>query len=116
MLLALAVAGCAVTAGAHRATVLDVREVAGAWIGWLITTRDSYAATLEITSDGTFALSASRTRAAGRVMIEGGVLRFEGTGGWRGTMSVYADDGHRLLKMVRDDKLFPGRFTPKLRS
>ncbi len=61
---------------------------------------------------GTFQLSAPRTRVSGALALSAGTFRFEGQSGGRGTITLYETSGKRLLKTERDDRQFPGRFTP----
>jgi len=109
--------GCASTALWAGMPIDDVQRVAGVWRGWLITPRDYVAATLTITNDGGFELSAPRTWVTGIVARADGGLRFQAlsgraAGGWHGTITLYEHGDTRLLKIARDDRLFPGRFTP----
>ena len=117
VLLALLVfAGCASTARPVHAPI-GVQDVVGVWHGWLITPRDYLAATLAIHGDGSFELNALRTHVTGMIIGAGGALRFEassgrGAAGWHGTITLVERGDVRLLKTARDDRLFPGRFTP----
>jgi len=111
------VAGCA-SAPIPVQTSAGAQDVAGLWHGWLITPRDYVAATLTIQSNGVFELIAPRTRVVGKITSAGGVLRFDAASGrasaagWHGTITVSERGDTRLLKTARDDRLFPGRFTP----
>ena len=110
-------AGCAAPATSGHAAVTTLQQIAGHWQGWLITPRDYLAASLTIGDDGRFELIAPRTWVAGVVTPTADGLRFAatsglGAGGWHGTFILYGGDGARLLKVSRDDRLFPGRFTP----
>lgn len=91
--------------------IAEVAEVAGAWEGWLLTSRDFVPAILHIYPDGTFDLAARRFRAAGKMHLTAGVLRFESVTGWRGTSSLYETDAHRQLHVDPDDRRFSGRFS-----
>ncbi|PYN68997.1 MAG: hypothetical protein DMD90_03605 [Candidatus Rokuibacteriota bacterium] len=109
-------AGCAPTSRPAHAPI-GVQDVVGVWQGWLITPRDYLAATLAIHGDGSFELSAPRTYVAGTIIGAGGALRFEassgrGAAGWHGTITLDERGDVRLLRTARDDRLFPGRFTP----
>ena|SRR6266700_3971018 len=111
----LLLAGCASTTKPVHAPI-GLHDVVGIWHGWLITPRDYVAATLAIHDDGIFELSAPRTRIAGMITGASGELRFEassgrGAAGWHGTITLDAHRDPRFLKIARDDRLFPGRFT-----
>jgi hypothetical protein len=117
LLILVLVAGCAATATSGHAPVTSLQQIAGHWHGWLITPRDYVAATLTIADNGSFELLTPRTRVAGTVTATADGLRFAatsgiGAGGWHGKFALYEGDGGRLLKISRDDRLFPGRFTP----
>jgi hypothetical protein len=108
------VGGCATTLSVDERSGLAM--ITGTWQGWIVTSRDFVAATLLIRRDGTFELSGRRTivprTATGRVSVQDGLLRFEGSAGWRGRMTLQQRARTRLLVTERDDRLFPGRFTP----
>jgi hypothetical protein len=99
-----------------RTTIAEIGEVAGAWEGWLLTSRDFVPAILEIYPDGTFDLTARRVRAAGRMQLTEGVLRFESVTGWHGTSSLYENGAQRLLHVDLDDRRFTGRFSRRRSS
>jgi hypothetical protein len=92
----------------------DVKTLTGTWRGWIVTQRDFLPATLEIHSDGTFEMSGSRLTVVrsvtGTVVLRDREVRFEGSGGWRGTVSVAGTARHRTLKIDRDDRLYTARF------
>jgi hypothetical protein len=109
LILAVALAGCSATATAPRAPVAGVGDLAGAWTGWLITSRDTLPATLDIDRDGTFTLAARGVRVAGTVTVRDGAARFDAGGVWHGTLSLRRNDGRCLLQIARADGLLPGR-------
>ena len=61
----------------------EVKELAGAWQGWLVTERSFALFTLVIKDDGTFEVTGQWTKARGVLLVADGTLRFDGTGAWR---------------------------------
>ena len=103
-LLVVTLAGCA--SGPAR-TILseeDVKDLAGAWQGWLVTEQSFDLVNLEIRPDGSFQVSGRWVRGSGVLLVADGKLRFDGTGPWRGTL---VPEG-RGLRLERDDRLYRG--------
>ena len=73
------VLGCSTVATAPRAPVTGLADLAGAWTGWLVTSRDTVPAVLDIDRDGAFRLTARRIHVVGAITVhEDGSARFEG--------------------------------------
>jgi hypothetical protein len=94
----------------------EVKELAGAWQGWLVTERSFALFTLVITDDGTFEVTGQWTKARGVLLVADGTLRFDGTGAWRGTLAVERRRGERALRVERDDRLVRGYLRPIARD
>jgi hypothetical protein len=86
----------------------QARDLAGAWQGWLVTERSFALFNLDIKTDGTFEVTGQWTRAQGMLLSADGTLRFDGTGPWRGTLTLEERGGSRALKLERDDRLVRG--------
>jgi hypothetical protein len=113
-LVGLLLAGCASVASTMR-TSEDLQSLAGTWQGWVVTSLDFAPAVLEIRSDGTFEMSGMRTSdvrtVTGTLILSDGTLRLDGTGNWRGTVTVSDTGSKRVLTIERDDRLSSARFT-----
>ncbi len=105
--------GC-VMATLSVSTPEDVKALTGMWRGWIVTGRDFTPATLEIHSDAVFEISGFRVGVVrgvtGTLAVRDGNLRLEGSGGWRGTVIISGPTKRRVLRIERDDRLYPARF------
>jgi hypothetical protein len=90
----------------------EIEKLTGTWQGWLITERSFALFDLTIKNDGTFEVRGPWTRAAGVLVVADGQLRFDGTGVWRGTLTLAATGDHRVLRLERDDRLVRGNLHP----
>jgi hypothetical protein len=111
-LLAVGLTGCMSAPAVTSESPLSAeqaRELAGAWQGWLVTERSFALFTLDIDPDGTFEVTGPWTKAHGLLVVADGMLRFDGTGLWRGTLAVEGRGPDRALKLERDDHLIRGR-------
>lgn len=119
LLVAISVVGCM---AAPSATSLlpapreEIEKVIGTWQGWLITERSFALFDLTIKGDGTFEVSGPWTRAAGVLVVADSQLRFDGTGVWRGTLTLAGSGEQRVLKLERDDRLVRGNLHPVHRA
>ncbi len=104
IVLMLALAGCASTPAARAVSADDVAALAGTWRGWLATEQDFNAIELTIRPDGSFEVSGPRVRATGVLVPGEEILRFDGTGPWRGTLVPRG----AALRILRDDHLYRG--------
>jgi hypothetical protein len=113
-LVGLLVAGCASAPSAMR-NAEDLKSLAGTWRGWIVASADFAPAVLEIRADGTFEMSGMRTSdlrtVTGTLIFSDGALRLDGTGNWRGTVTVSDAGSKRVLTIERDDRLSSARFT-----
>ena len=105
------VLGCSTVATAPRAPMTGLADLAGAWTGWLVTSRDTVPAVLDIDRDGAFRLTARRIHVVGAITVhEDGSARFEAGGVWHGALHLRRAGGDRVLEIERDDRELPGRF------
>jgi hypothetical protein len=110
-----AVMGCSAVATAPRTPVTGLADLADTWSGWLVTSRDTLPAVLDIDGDGGFRLIARRIDVVGAVTVhEDGSARFEAGGVWHGAVHLRRDDGRRVLDVERDDRDLPGRFHARM--
>jgi hypothetical protein len=115
LLVAISLVGCM---SAPPATSLspvpreEIEKLAGTWQGWLITERSFALFNLDIKNDGTFEVRGPWTRAAGVLLVADSQLRFDGTGAWRGTLTLKRNGDQRVLTLERDDRLVRGNLHP----
>lgn len=111
LLIAVSVAGC-MSGGSDLAVSPAppeaVERLAGTWQGWLVTERSFALFHLDIKRDGTFEVTGPWTRANGILVIDGDRMRFDGTGVWRGTLTLKDRGDQRQLRLERDDRLVRG--------
>lgn len=111
-LLAATLVGCASAPSPTTVSTDDVKALAGSWQGWLITERGFNLINLDIRADGSFEVSGRSVRASGILVVTDGLLRFDGTGPWRGTLVPEGAGEHRALRLERDDRLYRGTLHP----
>lgn len=90
----------------------EIETLTGTWQGWLITERSFVLFNLDIKNDGTFEVRGRWTPAAGVLVVADSQLRFDGTGVWRGTLTLKGSGDQRVLRLERDDRLVRGNLHP----
>ncbi|HEV8437095.1 MAG TPA: hypothetical protein VGT40_03280 [Methylomirabilota bacterium] len=111
LLASIGLAGCMSAPAATSvspASPEQISDLAGSWQGWLVTERSFALFNLDIKTDGTFEVTGQWTRAQGMLLSADGALRFDGSGPWRGTLTLEQRGGSRALKLERDDRLVRG--------
>lgn len=98
----LMVVGCATTV-----PVQSVSELAGEWQGRVSSPAGHAVAALTVGADGAFKgtmflLGGDRSFRGAIVVVRPGQVRYQGTDG-DGTVRVIEEEGHRVLKFLRDD-------------
>ncbi len=114
MLVAISLAGCmsAPTTSLLPAPREEIEKLTGTWQGWLITERSFVLFNLDIKNDGTFEVRGPWTRATGVLVVADRQVRFDGTGVWRGTLTLKRSGDQRVLRLERDDRLVRGNLHP----
>lgn len=105
-------AGCASPPLRPAVSAEDIKVLAGAWQGWMVTERSFDLINFEIRPDGSFEVTGRWVRASGILVISDGRLRFDGTGPWRGTLVPEGTGERRTLSLERDDRLYRGTLHP----
>jgi hypothetical protein len=83
----------------------------GLWEGWLTGPRTHDWVSLEIKPDASFVLVVPRVRSQGTITLGSQGARYEGTGGWLGSLALEGEGDTQVLKFARDDKQFAGELT-----
>ena len=74
--------------------------------GWLITPRSFADINLEIRDDASFELTGDwGIHSAGVLVTQGGRVRFDGSRGWRGILTLVDTSAGPVLKLERDDRV-----------
>jgi hypothetical protein len=111
MAMALLVAGCATLA---PSVPQDPRRMVGSWGGWLIKPRSFEWVNLEIRPDATFRLTGQwGIESTGVLDVQDGRVRFDGSRGWRGTMTLKDSPRGPSLTLERDDRTETGILRPR---
>ena len=104
LLLVFVVAGCATTSW-PSAVAQDPNEMIGSWHGWLIKARSFDWINFDIRSDGSFELSGEwGIQSSGVLVVRNGVVRFEGSRAWRGTLVLASGPAGLVLKLEHDNR------------
>ena len=83
--------------------IVDVKELAGSWRGWVRAESGRESATMVVEADGTYKASTTRgTLTQGQFLLRDGKLRYQSTR-TTGTASLSEDQGKTILKMMPED-------------
>jgi len=83
--------------------IVDVKELAGNWRGWVTGEQGQERATMIVTADGGYKASTTRgSTTEGKFYLQDGKLRYQSSR-TKGTASLSEDKGKTVLKVVPDD-------------
>src|SRR5438552_8571677 len=83
--------------------IVDVKELAGSWRGWVTGEQGDERATMNVSADGSYKASTiSGSTTVGTFYIQDGKLRYRSTR-TTGTASVSEDKGKTVLKLMPED-------------
>ena len=83
--------------------VVDVKELAGSWRGWVTAESGQERATMVVETDGTYKASTTRgTLSAGQFYLRDGKLRYRSTR-TTGTANLSEDQGKTILTVMPED-------------
>jgi len=84
--------------------IVDVKELAGSWRGWVVTSdQGDERATMNVSMDGSYKASTiSGSTTEGAFYLEAGKLRYRSSR-TTGTASVSEDKGKTVLKLMPED-------------
>jgi hypothetical protein len=98
--------------------IVDVRELAGRWRGWVNEVAGDEWATMSVSADGSFRASTFSVTTVGRFYLEAGRLRYRSSRTTPaampsaevfGTASVSEDKGTAVLTLIPEDPNYLGR-------
>src|SRR3989442_12008319 len=82
--------------------VVDVKELAGSWRGWVTGEQGDERATMNISADGSYKASTiSGSKTVGTFYLQDGKLRYRSSR-TTGTASVSPDKGKTVLKLIAE--------------
>jgi hypothetical protein len=97
---------------AEEKQIVDVKELAGSWRGWIAEVAGDEWATMNVSADGSYKASALTTTNVGRFYLQAGKLRIARyerrrqpchLPRWSGTASVSEDQGKTVLTLMPED-------------
>jgi hypothetical protein len=103
---------------AEEKQIVDVKELAGSWRGWVTEVAGDEWATMNVSADGSYKASAISTTTLGKFYLEAGKLRYRSrrttpaampSAEVFGTASVSEDNGKTILTLMPDEPNYPGR-------
>ena len=98
--------------------IVDVKELAGSWRGWVNEVAGDEWATMNVSADGSFKASTYSVTTIGKFYLQAGKLRYRSSRTTPsampsaevfGTASVSEDTGKAVLKLMPDDPDYLGR-------
>jgi len=98
--------------------VVDVKELAGSWRGWVAEVAGDEWATMNVSADGSYKASAMSVTTVGRFYLQAGNLRYRSkrttplampSAELFGTASVSEDNGKTVLTLMPEDPNYLGR-------
>ncbi len=118
LLLAAAFALSALDGVAGEKQIVDVKELAGSWRGWVTEVPGDEWATMTVSADGSYRASAISTTTVGKFYLEAGKLRYRSrrttplavpSAAMVGTVSISEDNGKTVLTLVPDEPNYLGK-------
>jgi hypothetical protein len=103
---------------AEEKQIVDVKELAGSWRGWVAEVAGDEWATMNVSADGSYKASAISTTTLGKFYLEAGKLRYRSrrttpaampSAEVFGTASVSEDNGKTVLTLMPEDPNYLGR-------
>jgi len=103
---------------AEEKQIVDVKELAGRWRGWVAEVAGDEWATMNVSADGSFKASTYSVTTIGKIYLQAGKLRYRSSRTTPlampsaevfGTASVSEDKGKAVLNLVPDDPDHLGR-------
>ena len=103
---------------AGETQIVDVRELAGSWRGWVAEVPGEEWATMTVSADGSYKASSISSSTVGRFYIQAGKLRYRSvrttplampSAAVLGTASVAEDQGKTVLTLMPEDPNYLGR-------
>jgi len=98
--------------------IVDVKELAGRWRGWVAEVAGDKWATMNVSADGSYNASATSTTTAGKFYFEAGKVRYRSrrttpaampSGEVFGTATVSEDQGKTILTLMPENPNYLGR-------
>ena len=102
---------------AEEKQIVDVKELAGSWRGWVSEAAGDEWATMNVSADGSYEASAITTTTVGRFYLQAGTLRYRSrrttpsampSAEVFGTVSVSEDNGKTVLTLMPEDPNYLG--------
>ena len=98
--------------------VVDVKELAGSWRGWVAEVAGDEWATMNVSADGSYKASTISVTTVGKFYLQAGKLRYRSSrttplampsAAVLGTASVSEDNGKTVLTLMPEDPNYLGR-------
>ena len=98
--------------------IVDVKELAGSWRGWVTEVPGDEWATMNVSADGSYKASAISTTTVGKFYLQAGKLRYRSrrttpaampSAEVFGTAAMSEDKGKTLLRLVPEDPDYLGK-------
>src|SRR5215475_2439020 len=98
--------------------IVDVKELAGSWRGWVNEVAGDEWATMNVSADGSYKASTMSSTTVGKFYLQGGKLRYRSSRTTPlampsaevfGTASVSEDKGKTVLTLMPEDPNYLGR-------
>jgi hypothetical protein len=91
---------------AEEKQLVDVKELAGSWRGWVTAEMGDERATMNVQADGSYRASTTRgTTSEGRFYLQDGKLRYRSTR-TTGTARLSEDKGKTILTVMPEDATY----------
>jgi hypothetical protein len=103
---------------AEEKHIVDVKELAGSWRGWVTEVAGDEWATMNVSDDGSYKASTISVTTVGRFYLQAGKLRYRSkrmtplampSAEVLGTASVSEDNGKTVLTLMPEDPNYLGR-------
>ena len=103
---------------AEEKQIVDVKELAGRWRGWVAEVAGDEWATMNVSADGSYKASAMSVTTVGKFYLQAGKLRYRSkrmtplamlSAEVLGTASVSEDNGKTVLTLMPEDPNYLGR-------
>lgn len=103
---------------AEERQIVDVKELAGSWRGWVTEVARDEWATMNVSADGSYKASAISATTVGRFYLQAGKLRYRSSrttplavpsAAMLGTASVSEDNGKTVLTLMPEHPNYLGR-------
>ena len=103
---------------AEEKQIVDVKELAGRWRGWVAEVAGDEWATMDVSADGSYKASAITATTVGKFYLQAGKLRYRSSrttplampsAAVLGTASVSEDNGKTLLTLTPENPNYLGR-------